>query len=320
MSVKASVVMAVYNASRHIREALDSILSQSFEDFELIIVNDCSSDNSIDLINTYQDRRIKLIHNESNIGLAASLNKGIEISEGKYIIRMDDDDICKDYRFERLIDYMDANPDVGICGSWVQFFGDENYIWKTAEYHDQIRAKLFFNTALAHPSVIMRKTIIDQFHLQYDVNFRRAQDYDLFNRAAMVTQLHNIPEVLLDYRIAYKHKKATNHDMALSTLSEVRKRIYNQLEMEYTEETLIMHQKIGEGNFKKVNLQNLKIWISELRKKNDLLKVLPPNEFKMELADKWFKSIIYNLPQSLVFLPPYPSIFLDLAKKIFVRK
>lgn len=319
MSPTASVIMAVYNASQFLKEAIDSILSQSYKNYELIIVNDCCIDNSVQIIQSYNDSRIRLIHNEANIGLAASLNKGIALSKGKYIIRMDDDDLCHPGRFEKQIKYMENHPDVGICGSWVKVFGDENYIWKTARDHDQIRSKLFFNTALAHPSIIIRKSIIESFHLNYDTNFRRAQDFDLFNRAAIITKLHNIQEILLFYRIAYNNKKTTNHNNALNTLKEVRLRTYRQLQLKESEDFLAIHQKLAEGSYKGVPLKSTINWIKSVYQKNEQHQIIPNTAFKIELADKWFKTVIYNLPRSLLFLPPYPTVLIHLTKSLISK-
>ena len=119
---KATVLMPVYNAEKYVAEAIDSILNQTFNDFEFLIINDGSTDNSLDIIKSYDDPRITIINNETNLGLSHTLNKGIELARGEYIIRMDADDISLSIRLEKQIEFMDSNQHIGICGSWIQTF------------------------------------------------------------------------------------------------------------------------------------------------------------------------------------------------------
>ena len=116
--------MSVYNSEDYLKEAIDSILGQTYANLEFIIIDDASTDRSLDIVKSYNDKRILLIKNEVNIGLAASLNKGIEIARGKYIARMDSDDISQSNRIYEQVKYLENNPDILCYGSWARYFGD----------------------------------------------------------------------------------------------------------------------------------------------------------------------------------------------------
>lgn len=192
-----SVVMPTYNAEKYIAEAINSILSQTFIDFEFIIINDASTDSTKEIIKSFQDSRITLINNEQNRGVAKSLNIGIAAAEGKYIARMDADDISLQQRLQTQFDFMEQHPDIDICGSWMETFGDNKCIIKVPKKHNDIKDELFFSCSMLHPTVIFKKNL----NLQYSSDFPRAEDYDLWCRKINELKFANIPEILMYYRI-----------------------------------------------------------------------------------------------------------------------
>jgi len=198
-----SVVMAVYNAELFLREAIDSILSQSFRDFEFIIVNDGSTDGSARIIADYRDPRIIVLDNGKNRGLIDSLNAGLERARGKYIARMDADDIALKERFQKQFDYMETHPEMGICGTAIRPFrenekGGRKMTFPTDD--ERIRAFAFFQSPFCHPSVIMRKEVLDRHHLKYPQAFKHAEDYGLWIELLKYTRGANLDTVLLLYR------------------------------------------------------------------------------------------------------------------------
>lgn len=194
---KISVIMPAYNAEKYIAESINSILSQTFTDFEFIIINDASIDSTKEIIESFKDPRIKLINNRQNKGVAKSLNTGIAVAKGKYIARMDADDISLQQRFQTQFDFMEQNPDIDICGCWAETFGDSQCIIKVPEKHNDIKDRLFFSCSMLHPTVIFKSNL----SLQYSSDFPRAEDYDLWCRKINELKFANIPEVLLHYRI-----------------------------------------------------------------------------------------------------------------------
>lgn len=232
---KLSVLTSVYNSAELLRPAVESVLGQTFADFEWIIINDATPDNSIDIIESYHDPRIKIFNNPTNMGLAASLNKGLELCSGQYIARMDTDDVCRLNRFERQVQFMDEHPEIAIAGSWVNLTGDWSGTWKTPVTHEDIQCKLIFNSAMAHPSVMMRKSELDKHQLRYDETLRRVQDYDLWVRASNVIKLANIPEILLDYRIDIEAKTPEVVKRANEVIYAIRQRQLDKLGIHLSE-------------------------------------------------------------------------------------
>lgn len=201
---KVSVVMPVYNSTKYLRESIESILKQTFTDFEFLIINEYgSNDGSADIIKEYEqkDSRVILVQNDKKLGLGNSLNKGFRLAKGKYIARLDADDIAHPTRFEKQIDLMDKNKNVGICGTYQHHFGpDFDWIHKPPATAEQCRSNLLFICDVCHSTLMIRKDILINNNLFYDNNFF-AEDFELWTRAVVITDFVNIPEILGEYRI-----------------------------------------------------------------------------------------------------------------------
>ncbi len=190
--------MPVYNAEKFLAEAIESVLNQTFHDFELLIINDGSTDGSREIIQSYKDERVRLVDNETNLRLIATLNKGIELANGRYIARMDADDVCLPHRLEKQVALMDAHPEVGLCGSYLATIGlESDYEVGFATGHDEIKFRLFFDTHFPHPAAIIRKSVLTQHHLHFEIEYIHAEDFEMWNRMAEVCKLAVIPEVLV---------------------------------------------------------------------------------------------------------------------------
>lgn len=195
--------MAVYNGAEHLTEAVNSILKQSFDDFEFLIIDDGSTDDTWELLQGFKDQRIVLMRNDSNLGLIKSLNRGIDMAKGEYIVRMDHDDISSPQRLERQVAFMDSHPDCGVCGSWIRTFGAVRpRVVKYEADPDVIKAQLLFTNPLAHPTVILRRDLMMKFGWRYDEAYLHVEDYELWSRISSQTRIYNMPEVLLHYRIS----------------------------------------------------------------------------------------------------------------------
>jgi glycosyltransferase involved in cell wall biosynthesis len=198
-----SVIMPVYNAETHLTQAIDSILNQSFRDFEFVVIDDGSTDTSQAILKAIADRDRRLvIYTQPNRGLIASLNEGWKIARGTYIARMDADDISLPRRLEKQVAYLDRNRDVGIVGTWIQDIGrsgEAGPVWPLPTSPGTIPWFLMFGNCMAHPSVMMRREVVAK--LGYRTAAIHVEDYDLWMRASAVTRLANIPEVLLKYRV-----------------------------------------------------------------------------------------------------------------------
>lgn len=197
-----SVILPVYNAERFIRESVDSILSQTYGDFELIIINDGSTDNSLSVLESIRDPRIVLI-SQQNKGLAATLNYGLTLAKGEFIARQDNDDLSLPSRFEKQLAFLQSNPAVDVVGTWAEIMDETGKA--TGKFHRhptdslQLKFRLLFDNPFVHSSVMFRKSIVTKAG-NYDTDRSIFEDYNLWSRIARISQVANIPEVLLRYR------------------------------------------------------------------------------------------------------------------------
>lgn len=199
--------MSVYNTEeKFLREAIESILNQTFTDFEFLIINDGSKNNAEKVILSYKDERIKYIINEQNLGFVTSLNKGLNISTGEYIARFDSDDISLPERLEKQVKFMDENPNVGLLGTQFESFPKKrlsNLLTNSGQIKE---AMLVQANQLGHPTVMIRKSVITQNHIQYDKQALHMEDYKMWLDMSKFTDIANIDEVLLYYR---RHGEST---------------------------------------------------------------------------------------------------------------
>lgn len=202
MAQEISVIMSVYNTEKYLLESVNSILNQEEVDFQLIIVNDGSTDNSINILSQIEQRDERvLVINQDNRGLAVSLNTAINISTGEYIARMDADDIADSKRLLKQLNFLKENRNTGIVGSYVHVFGDgKTRVWKYPLNNNECDVALLFFNPLAHPAVMFRRSVVDDIGL-YDLSFEYDQDYELWARASGSHGISNIPDILLKYRI-----------------------------------------------------------------------------------------------------------------------
>ena len=202
MDPKISVVMSVYNGEKYLKDAIESVLKQTYNDFEFIIIDDASTDSSADIIKSYNDLRIRFIQNKHNLMIPRSINNGINISRGEYIARMDADDICFKKRFEEQVKLMDANPQVGLCSSNAIIINANNDIiagpiW--VENHLPAEWEMIWSNPLVQPASMIRKNVLLENDLWYDLS-HRDEDYNLWCRIILVSKAVRMDQVLLKYR------------------------------------------------------------------------------------------------------------------------
>lgn len=203
---QVSVIMSAYNAERFIAQAIESILAQTFGDFELIIVNDGSRDTTQEIIERYarQDRRIAPQSLPHNAGINHARNVGLSLANGTYIALMDADDISLPERFEKQVRFLDRHPEVGIVGGAMIIVDENNIPIGERRYPTNdasIRQRLFYYCPFCHPCIMVRKNVV-LLTGSYDVQYRGTADYDLFFRIGMMTRFANLDDVLLHYRVS----------------------------------------------------------------------------------------------------------------------
>ena len=201
-----SVIMSVYNAEKYLKEAVDSILNQTYKNFEFIIINDCSSDNSLLILQEYEKihDNIILINNIQNLGLTKNLNLALKHANGKYIARMDADDISELDRFQKQVDFLESNTSIDILGTFSKNINEKGEITGTRSTpitHKDIMKILPKLSPLSHPTVMFRKDSLEKIGF-YNDKYKTSQDYDMWFRASRAgLKFYNIPEFLLKYRM-----------------------------------------------------------------------------------------------------------------------
>lgn len=251
-----SVVMSAYNSEKFISGSITSILDQTYDNWELIIINDASSDNTLKIINQFseKDSRIKVIDNRKNLGLTISLNIGIKNTSGEYIARLDSDDLAEPSRLEKELDYLHTYPDVGLIGSGahlINSFGDKIGSMNVMSQPYFVNKFIINLNPFIHSSLMFRKKALDDVGA-YREKFRYSQDYDLILRLNDRYKLSNIPLPLIRWRVSDGSVTMQHHTL---------QRIYADIAREFT----IERRNFGHDGYESADFENL---INEMRIRN----------------------------------------------------
>lgn len=231
---KIGVIMSVYNGERYLREAIEGILSQTFADFEFLIVNDGSTDSSLEIIQSYQDERIRVINNEINIGLTKSLNKAIREARGEYIARQDADDISLPNRFEEQIKYLEEHPDVALLGTSAYRIDEQGKVLGKIIVLAKPGRSLFKGNQFNHGSTMFKREAVGRLG-GYNELLRYSQDYELWLRMAKYYEVSNLTQVLYKFRFHRENiRSLKGEEAALYHLLAIRL-IKNDLDEEILE-------------------------------------------------------------------------------------
>ena len=293
-----TVLMPIYNCEAFVADAVESILGQTFRDFEFLIIDDGSTDRGVEIVEEYGDSRIRLVRNEGQIELIRTLNRGLELARGKYIARMDADDISLPERLERQVAFMEANPDIGACGTWVVTMGDrEGEIWGYPESSEEIRCRLLFGAAIAHPTVCMRRDAFARHRLQFDEAYPHAEDYELWSRASEAFPLANLASVLLRYRTHAGSVSRQHHDGQEATVKRIHRERLSRLGLTPTEEELFIHRWVSTGGpaGEILPLSDTGSWLEKLLHANEAHERYPRPDFEQLLGRFWLAAAYRNL-------------------------
>jgi glycosyltransferase involved in cell wall biosynthesis len=292
--VPVTVLMPVYNAELFLREAIDSILNQTFTDFEFVIINDGSTDASEEIIKSYNDPRIAYDKNESNLKLIATLNKGLAIAKGKYIARMDADDISMPTRLQLQFELMEKNGDIGLCGTWFDNFkGTE--ITGSARYspdHETICFKHLYQIHLSHGTCMFRSSVLKNHSLYFNSDFLHAEDYELWSRISMFTKLANVQQVLYKVR---QHENEVSHKYAHiqeANSYRVKTRLFNTMGIDITIGELDLLRDIAYQNYELTDKfsQQTKALLEKLLGARDFEAFFSRPFYETRLAELWFNA------------------------------
>ena len=286
-----SVIVPVYNTESFIAEAIESILNQTYSDFELIIIDDYSTDSTREIINKYTDPRINFVSKSTHTGLVSSLNLGIALSKGEFIARMDGDDVSCLTRFEKQVNFLKANPNIALCGTWFQLLSTQEIIKYPLE-PENIKIALLDYCPFGHPTVMFRRDFITVNNIRYNEEYKSAEDYELWTRIVAIGKSVNIPEPLLSYRLHENQItiKDQYNQVKNSNLCRIKMMCYplgdlSDLDIK-TSSLLVQNEKINDI----IKLSEVVDWLDRLYNLNKETCFYSTNEFKKYIKNK--KSVI----------------------------
>ena len=288
-------------------------MNQTFADFEFLIIDDCSTDGTYEFLQTVTDSRIKIIRKSKNSGLTVSLNMGLELAKGKYIARMDGDDISEQNRFKKQVEFMEANEDVVVCGSWFQII-DSNEIIKHPVIHEEIKVALLSFCSIAHPTVIMRNNFLKSNMLKYDIAKESAEDYDLWARICGLGKLYNIPEVLLFYRAHPTQVSSVRKVSQLEISKKIQSNFISPL-LSDPKRTSFLFESRQKNDEKDVFIEGL------MERLNIISKLRDQNIFLKLFDEKFFNEFLNNSSKKevVLFLNDYRTHNFENLRKVFLK-
>lgn len=288
-----TVLMPTYKGAKYLAETIDAVLNQTFTDFEFLIINDCSPDDTDSVIARYNDPRIRYIKNETNLGISGSSNKGFQLAKGKYIVRQDHDDIPHPDKLRRQVDFMESHPKVGLCGTGFSCFGSKSKTVIYPENDAEIKALLLFKMPLAHQTAIMRKQVFLDNNLAYDETFASSNDRRLWIAAMDFMQFHNLPQSLLKYRMYQGMTSQTKRDRVLEEGRRLRDILYQKLDYRPSESELeIINNYLMPGRAKIRSREIIKTIgkiLCDLLRANHRTKVFQEKAFENVCGEYWHK-------------------------------
>jgi glycosyltransferase involved in cell wall biosynthesis len=305
MTPVISVLMPVYNAGPYLEEAIASVLDQTFSDFELLLFNDASTDNSAQIISSFSDQRIKSFSSEINQGHIFHLNAGLRLAKGEFIARMDADDVCMPERFEKQVAFLRHHPEVGVCGTLTTNINSNGEIigHDVIETNDEaLRLKLISNTCFSHPTVMMRKSILQRNQIEYSAELFPAEDYAIWTLLAVRTKFANIPQKLVQYRKHSNQVSSVKQKLLDGALQKVRKiNLENFLGRASLPSEMETHQLLinGHVNASKDMIVSLAKWLTSLRDLNATSRYFNHEKFCAYLQRQWFFICTHNYSYGL---------------------
>ena len=292
-TVDITVFIALYNAEKYIEKTLNSLLCQTFNNFEILIINDASTDNSVEIVKQFKDNKIRLLHNESNKGICYTRQRGVEEAKGKYIAIIDSDDIAMPSRLENQFDFLENNPEIVLCGTDAQFIDEHdkeiNHIHYINHQPELIKIRLLFANQFINSSVLIKKkAILNVGGYKKSI----AEDYDLFVRIAEKYKTTNLNKKLVSYRMHNVSDSRTKKELYSVAEKEILGYQYEKLKIEKDLEYipyLLFH-----GNAKLIEKKDLYVFFNTILKNNNLLKIYDEILFKNIFLKIWIELILHH--------------------------
>lgn len=231
---RVTVLMPTYNVAPWVEEAIHSVLRQSYHDFELLVVDDASTDNTLDVVRSIDDPRIRITSFPNNVGLSENLNRGLDLIATELVARMDGDDIAEPDWLETGIRVLDNHPEVGVCSFGFQFFGTKTSLVRFPEHHEDSKAQMLFGCTVIVP--VFRRAVMVDNHLRYSTEAFPAEDYMMWANVYRVTQVYNVQRTLFHYRTHATQISTSRREAQIAKSNEVRLKMLHWLNPDFTDE------------------------------------------------------------------------------------
>lgn len=280
--MKVSIIASVYNCERYLQEMLDSIVRQTYCDWEFIIIDDASTDNTWNILHEITDSRVHCYRNKVNKGLTVNLNMALQYAKGEYIMRMDGDDLANENRLDMQVCFMEQHPEIVLAGCWIKCFGNSHELIKTPTEDEDIRIALLFNSTIMHPTFIFRRQTVLDSGVIYNEKLRYAQDYNFTYRCSKIGRIGNIPDALLRYRVDDNQISIAKKDMQQQCADVTRREILNDMGIDFSQSEFAIWSALCTGNKSIVEKkqQELSIIIEKIFNANKALGIY--NSIKLE--------------------------------------
>ncbi|PIY12808.1 MAG: hypothetical protein COZ17_02580 [Flavobacteriaceae bacterium CG_4_10_14_3_um_filter_33_47] len=289
-----SVVLPVYNVAPYIKEALDSVLNQTIQDFEIIVIDDCSTDNTLEVIESIKDVRIRIIKKPENKGLIDSLNIGFSEAKGKYIARMDGDDLNTPDRFEKQLHILQNKSEITACGCWLQCFDASNKIIKHKQHHKEIQAQLLLSNSMSLGATMLKTNAYTRF--KFDDTKAHAEDYDFWAKTAWDSNLYNIQETLYHYRTHETQVSSLHNDFQKIQDVDIKLSLYHKINYNKIEFSDVFIKKMLFST-SEISVDECKLffrWLNQLIQINKKQKVFGYKELS-EVIDFLKRKLVFDL-------------------------
>ena len=289
---RISVLMPVRNVERYVAAAVQSVLAQTCGDFELLVLDDASTDGTADAVRQLADARLRYVRHDAPRGVAVTLNQGLDAACGEFIARMDGDDLCRPDRFALQLDWLERHPELALCGAWIRIFGERrSFLLSYPTGSDCVRAFLLFDNPLAHPTVMWRREALARHGLRYDETCPAAQDFELWSRCARHVAMDNLPLPLVRYRV---HREAVS--LARQAASDRQAQAVLALELarlglQPSPAELQFHREVGHGAgmLDRQAVARAEAWLQRLLAENARRAVYPAAGLCAAAARVWFR-------------------------------
>jgi len=293
-----SVFIPTYNREKYIFESVCSILNQSFKDFELIVVDDGSTDNTREILASIKDERLKVYFNDKNMGIPYTRNRGIELASGEYVALLDSDDVATVDRLEKQVDFLNKHPDCAVVGGFVARINQHSKVIRTIKFRytkpDYIHSSMLFQCPLNNTTVMGRTSLFKKF--KYNSDFKLGEDHELFMRLYLSGyKLYNMNRILGFFRYHNERTTSIKLDVSISSQKEIVKRQLEILDINFTENDLNNHIYLSSKSRSKSAHVDIDIdfikwaesWFLDLITANNKIKLYPVNAFKHIIGTRW---------------------------------